>query len=282
MPQKSKQDRIWIRDESRKEYQKSIDVFRGLLEDLYFFPEEYIVHEELMQQRASQILNFAFLGYGLKLEEALKKIKDRNSELLTTEEIRERRMLLDVFENLVRFGMMSQYTMLGKLRTQAEDVETLDEFEEEAEEIFERYNFTYASVENDDAHFIMSSALAFSAFGSNSVLTFMTQGDERVRDDHRALEGISYLKSQFPTSFQPPIDWGCRCFLLESWDFDLLDNNPPDVDQLIANVSNPIFSQTPWSGGVVFGNSHDYFNYQASHANILENTFSNLVNKFGV
>ena len=36
------------------------------------------------------------------------------------------------------------------------------------------------------------------AVNAESVITYMTQGDERVRPWHLSLEGVSYRKSEFP------------------------------------------------------------------------------------
>lgn len=43
-------------------------------------------------------------------------------------------------------------------------------------------------------------------------LKFRTVGDDRVRDDHRALDGIiKPIDDDFWSKYYPPLDWRCRC-----------------------------------------------------------------------
>ena len=82
------------------------------------------------------------------------------------------------------------------------------------ESLCERYNLIYAARENDQVLFAASMAAWWLTISPETVVTYMTQGDERVRPWHLSLEGISYRKSEFPPELIPPIEWGCRCFLV--------------------------------------------------------------------
>ena len=64
--------------------------------------------------------------------------------------------------------------------------------------IFHLYNNIYATTENRDIDYASSIAAWWVNLPEETTLMCMTQGDERVRDSHRALEGLSFPKSCFP------------------------------------------------------------------------------------
>ena len=65
--------------------------------------------------------------------------------------------------------------------------------------------------------FAASMAAWWLTVDTDTVLTYMTQGDERVRAWHLSLEGLSYRKSEFPPELIPHIEWGLRSFLVADW-----------------------------------------------------------------
>ena len=121
--------------------------------------------------------------------------------------------------------------------------------EEEAEDIFAMFNYRFATTENSDVYYSMAIASAWNDFDSMTSLTYTTQGDERVRDSHRALEGLTYLKRDFPEALIPPIDFRCRCYLVESSDALASRRNPDDAYDRINSAVNPIFATTAAKSG---------------------------------
>lgn len=252
------QDKI-IESGSKKEYLLLLSRLWDILEDFYVEPERYSIDYEIMQGRALNALNWAFSGYGMTLEDAVERIKTQSTGVLTVDEIYERKMFLEVIENIVDFSVAEEYQMLQEITTAREYGTSFDDFSEDAEGIFEKYNKQYSTIENQDIWFSMSMALAWKGFSDSSTLTYYTQGDERVRDSHRALEGVSYLKSEFPKELIPPIDWACRCYIMESSDRQLAFNNPIDVEERVNAAVNPVFRVSPVHDGKVFGQDHPYF-----------------------
>ena len=116
-------------------------------------------------------------------------LKNHNS--FTTERERQQRdILIAAIDNLVVFAAAEEYSMLGELP------ETADEQDMEAhEKICRRYNLVHAEEENNQVFFAASMAAWWMAVDMDTVLTYMTQGDERVRAWHLSLEGISFRRS---------------------------------------------------------------------------------------
>lgn len=68
-------------------------------------------------------------------------------------------------------------------------------------------------MENDQVAYAAGVAAWWLTVNAQTVVTFNTQGDERVRAWHLSHEGGSYPKHAFPAELIPPLEWGCRCYL---------------------------------------------------------------------
>lgn len=214
------------------------------LEDLY----------DIIDKRAYFLYGFCANRFNLDIDEAIRIVKEKNERLLNPFERERRNCLVSALDNLIDFAIAAETQMFMDFE---------NEEDEDTEHTFELYNKTYAKVENNDVDFASLIASRFISFPEHSTLMFTTQGDERVRDSHRALEGLSFPKSQFPEWLIPPIDWRCRCYLVESFtkanyqDFD-------DLDSKINNAVNPIFQESLAMGGRIFSSSHPYFTIDSS------------------
>lgn len=253
-----------IREQTRNDYDKLFEILTSFLEDFFEDPEQYVTQEEIMEERALQILNYAFAGYGITLDEAIEKIRNTKEGILTEKQLQEREMFLNVIDNLVEFAVLEEYQMLQQLAEDADESDDYDEFFELCQGTSEQFNKQYAAIENADSWYAMGVALAWGAMANNAVITYYTQGDERVRDSHRSFDGVSYLKSEFPAELIPPIDWACRCYLVESFDAGLLGHNPDNMSELMEKAVNPVFKK-PAIDGAIFSSAHPYYDVKESH-----------------
>lgn len=227
--------------------------------------------EELMAMRASHLIGHAFDGFSITLEEALELL--RNKDGLSELDAARRDTVVAAVENLIDFAVAEEYQMLSELPDFDEDN---DEDEEEHEglseddvlAIFERYNKRYAYVENKDAEYAMIIAAGLVAVKPSTILTYMTQGDERVRPWHLQYEGVSAPKSSFPAWLVPPIEHMCRCYLVE----DTVSDSVQAAAKMKLEVPdwfNPTFKESVAFGGRIFSDEHPYFQIQPEHNDML-------------
>ncbi len=222
--------------------------------------ERWELLEAMMELRAEFAINHAIKGFGMDIEKALELIRNKNNGLSRLER-EQRDILVAAIDNLIDFAVAQEFQMSQHLPN---DFDYNDQTDiDECEDIFWRYNHTYAKIENEDIEYAMQIAAAWSIHTNSTVFTYMTQGDERVRPWHLALEGISHPKSSFPAWLIPPIEHGCRCYLVEE-SSDVL-NKISDISKVVCqndempDFVNPVFKESVAKGGRIFSEAHSYF-----------------------
>ncbi|MFR9543738.1 MAG: hypothetical protein SNH27_17050, partial [Rikenellaceae bacterium] len=144
-----------------------------------------------------------------------------------------------------------EYTMIRELP----DELNLEEMER-YESICERYNLHYAKIENEQVLHAATIAYFWIGASEESIITFNTQNDERVRAWHQSYDGLSYIKSEFPPELIPPIEWACRCFLTsDGYGYVSGSTLKPEIKY------NPIFSESLATCGRIFSDAHQYFKH---------------------
>ena len=212
-----------------------------------------------MGVRATQLVWHALQGFNMDEEEASKLLESNNEDLTRMQ--REQVIVLKAaIDNLVDFAVAEEFQFYDSLpdKYDGDDHDIVTLFDKN----FKLYNSTYASIENGDVEYAMGVAAGWVKYSEDTVLVYMTQGDNRVRPWHMALEGTSYPKYAFPAWLIPPIEHGCRCFLVE--DMPLfgkakLANVMAKADE-IPDFISPVFMESVAKGGRIFGPAHSYFN----------------------
>ena len=236
-----------------------------------------------MSERADIAIKHACKGFDMTYEDAIELL--RKAEGLTDAEKAQRNILIAAVDNLVDFSVAEEYQMTEELP----DIEEL-ELEEELDDdmldillgICHKYNNIYAWTENLDIEYAMIMAEFLSAIKNDTVLTYMTMGDERVRPWHLQYEGYSAPKSRFPAWLIPPIEHGCRCFLIE----DPIHGSLSDIQNAAVQTPempdwfNRTFKESVALGGRIFSDEHPYFQIDEQHIDKLSEISNRIKTKY--
>ena len=270
-----------VHDEERhrEEFLALIAIFEKLLYSIPNDMESWEVMEELMALRADFAIHHALNGFGLEYDTALELLRTAEDGLTEIDKAK-RNVVVAAIDNLVDFAVAEEYQMALELPEIEEELE-----EEELEDmmaLFAKYNDRYALIENQDAEYAMIIAAQLIAVSNNTVLTYMTQGDERVRPWHLQYEGYSAPKSSFPAWLIPPIEHACRCYLVE----DSVTGQLQDVQGAVIRVPeipewfNPTFKESVALGGRIFSDEHPYFQIKDEHQQTLQSIADRIKSKY--
>lgn len=270
-----------VQDEERhhEEFLALIAIFEKLLYSIPNDMESWEVMEELMALRADFAIHHALNGFGLEYDTALDLLRTAEDGLTEAEKAK-RNVIVAAVDNLVDFAVAEEYQMALELPEFEAELEEDDL--EEVMAIFAKYNDRYALIENQDAEYAMIIAAQLIAVSNSTVLTYMTQGDERVRPWHLQYEGYSAPKSSFPAWLIPPIEHACRCYLVE----DSVIGKLQDVQGAVIRVPdmpewfNPTFKESVALGGRIFSDEHPYFQVQGEHKEILQSIADRIKSKY--
>lgn len=240
--------------------------------------------QALASKRAYHGIKYAARAFRMVPDEVKLLLRNTEDNTLTKEDIEKRDRLVAAVDNIIAFSVAEEY-QLYKEADMVDGVEFDDidwnNPEEMAEyyDLSETYNKRYAAVENSDIEYAMTVAWSWIHWGANQLVTYWTQNDDRVRPWHYALQGYSARRDEFPEWMIPPIEWGCRCFLIIGDDEYY---NKLDVKQIVGKAPEKpkqldgIFSESVAKCGMIFGEKHPYFNIKASDKDMLQEMVDNI------
>lgn len=243
-------ERVEIKENNRtrQEYLLILDAFRRMVYNFENSAERIDVFDEIITLRVSSLIDRALAGLRIDFDHALEILQAKNLHLTRREET-ERNTLIAAFDNLINFAAAEETTMMRELPDSLE-LEDMEQYEA----VCRKYNETYAETENAQVQHAAMIAAFWIGTSAETIITFNTQSDERVRPWHLSHEGVSYPKSEFPPELIPPIEWGCRCFLTA--------NGFGSVYGSLLKPqfkANPVFRESLATGGQIFSQAHPYF-----------------------
>lgn len=278
------------KNKNQKEYEQLLAAFMAILKNYPNAEKRNEAIEDLMGLRAKFAIERGIRAYGMTPTAAYELIKKDNDEL--SEKKREKKMVITaLIDNMIEFAVCEEYQLLQELPSVNENVnlddEGLDwedeEFAAPYKERCKKYNNTFAAVENSDVEYAMKLALIWLSYRKGVYLTYWTQNDHRVRPWHLALQGFTASKEEFPSWMIPPIEWACRCYLVEDTEARgaansalkyvqaAADNEPEKPEQL-----DGIFKESVCKGGRVFSDEHPYFDVSDDDIGWLEGFVKNI------
>jgi hypothetical protein len=250
-------------EDNKKDFEVLLAAFWRFIHDVEKDDEPWDSLEDIMDIRAGQMIKYACEGFGITVTEALDYISEKDNNTLTAQEQERVNIIVAAIDNLVDFAVVEEYQMLDEISEAEESDEEVDEAFLAA--ICAKYNQRYAKVENEDVFYAMYVARQIYEWDNNTILMYMTQGDERVRPWHLAFEGYTAPKRDFPSWLIPPIEHQCRCYLVEDTIFNSVEAASTSRQIEMPEWFNKTFQESVAYGGRIFSEYHPYFEVKEEH-----------------
>jgi SPP1 gp7 family putative phage head morphogenesis protein len=206
------------------------------------------IDKAMVKKIAGQLMKGIFKGYGKTLD----------SKSLTEEE---RTFLTKLNSNVYVFSGFKNYQQLRETTLLLKDdngkLKSFKDFLTDVKTVNETYNEVYLNSEYGTAVASAQAAAAWQDYTVNGIemLTYVTAGDDRVREEHAMLEGVTYpIDHEFWDTYFPPNDWGCRCDTSPAVGSDAVPISRSDLPEL-----PDMFEQNVGKTGVTFPDTHPYF-----------------------
>lgn len=246
----------------------------------------------LSELRTAFAFDRALSGFDMDEETALRLLRDMNDEILNEQEREQKNRLIVALANIIEFATCEEYQMMNDIENVDPDINlgtdwwdsTDMDFMEPYLAINQKYNETYADVEDGDIEYSMAMAAAWIKWDKDTVITYMTQDDDRVRPWHHVLHGFSAHKDEFPAWLIPPIEWACRCYLISDAGFNARGNFS-QIKAKVANIEKPkeldgVFKESVCKCGRIFSEEHPYFQVKEGDKPMLDRIVGRLRNKY--
>lgn len=175
--------------------------------------------------------------------------------------------LANLQQNVYQFSGAKNWHMLRDLTnaiTEGNRIRTFSEFQPIATNIIGDYQGHWLRTEYNLA--ISGAQMASkwvdiekaTKFQSQVMLEYRTQEDERVRDTHRPLNGITLPHNNiFWRTFYPPNGWNCRCTVIRNPDGQ--QSPQSEINQAQATEIPKIFQTNLGQSGLIYPKNSPYF-----------------------
>lgn len=269
------------------EYQSLQALFIALLRSLRDGNAEESLYA-LCELRTELAFKHVLDGLGVDYDEAVILLQSANDDNLTQYDKDLRDRLTAAIQNLIDFSVCEEYQLYDEAIEMPGDGE-LDFNSDDYEELLaicEKYNDTYAAIENSDIEYAGKIAAMWIRMSANDYVVYWTQNDAKVRPWHMALQGYAAPRDEFPSWMIPPIEYNCRCFLeileVASVNGKLRQFKGAAKDIEKPQKINDVYSESLAKCGRIFGPSHNYFTIKEGDREMLQGFVTKLKEKYYV
>lgn len=219
-------------------------------------PED--LNQELINQTYVDLNEASENGYGSKWSEFPKDGKGTTPMRLK--------------QNLYAFSSAKTYAQLEAINRLLVDADgklrPYNEFEQLAKKTGLLYNKNYLQAEYQTARTSAQMIDKWERLQETKDLfpnlKFRTVGDDRVRDKHRALNGIiKPIDDKFWDKYYPPLDWRCRC--------DVVATAEDADDKLPKDLPEPQLKEHVGKSQEIFTKKGTYFKLANTKENVVRN-----------
>lgn len=186
--------------------------------------------------------------------------------------------------NIFQFSGFKTHQQLAEisalLRNYDGGFKPFEQFLDDVRKIDQTYNRGYLLAEYNLAVASTQMAVKWKEWQKDSGrcnLQYRTAGDDRVRDEHAALDGITLpLDDPFWSMFLPPNGWNCRCTAVRVLKGSCPESDPRQaMDAGLAATAEPqqkIFRFNPGAQKTIFPPRHPYFKVPEKIKEIVKKT----------
>ena len=168
--------------------------------------------------------------------------------------------VLEMQKNLYRFSLAKTIVELEEINKALYDgdqVRQFSDFKKEVEKINSKYNRSYLETEFNTARNAAEHARKWHEYQKDADLfpnlKYMTVGDDRVREEHAALQGtVKPLGDPFWDMYYPPNGFNCRCYVVQSAE-------KAHVGKIEDSTVPKAFEGNVGKTGIIFSKNQSFF-----------------------
>ena len=224
------------------------------------------IDPELVKWTAGKLLEGVFKGYGSTIEDVPEESKDFEQLKALEEDVQ-------VFSGFKTYETLREAT--DQLKDGQGNIKSFAQFKDDILKINSRYNNAYLQAEYQQAIAASQSNSEWvdiqAGKDTQPMLTYKTAGDDHVRPEHAILDDASYpVDDPFWDVYYPPIDWGCRCDVVQS------DGDAAPLDKGDLPEVKDMFAINWGKEQVVFPDTHPYYDVSKAEEKDINDQLDNI------